>query len=105
MPKNFAGTMTYGLIPSGGNTSSPWAWSSATIAVKTIFSSMSMPTVSAYRHSDDPTKVTISWTAGGTTNKPKGSASRRPVLILRGTDEVNVATKYDINATMEEKGV
>lgn len=98
MPKNFAGTMTYGLIPSGGNTSSPWAWGSATIAVQTIFSSMSMPTVSAYRHSDDPTKVTISWTAGGTTNKPKGSASRRPVLILRGTDNVNVVNPvYDKN--------
>ena len=95
MPKNFAGTMTYGLIPSGGNTSSPWAWSSATINVQTIFSSMSMPTVSASRDSTDPTKVTISWTAGGTTNKPKGTASRRPVLVLRRADGTNVATLYD----------
>ena len=95
MPKNFAGTMTYGLIPSGGNTSSPWAWGNATIAVKTIFSSMSMPTVSASRNSTDPTKVTISWTAGGTTNKPKGTASRRPVLVLRKADGTNIATLYD----------
>ena len=98
MPKNFAGTMTYGQVASGGTTSSPWVWGSKTINVKTTFSAMSMPTVSAYRHSDDPTKVTVSWTAGGTTNKPKGSASRRSVLILRGTDDVNVVNPvYDKN--------
>ena len=97
MPKNFAGTMTYGLIPSGGNTSSPWAWGSAKIAVKTKFSSMSMPTVSAARDASDPTKVKVTWTAGGTTNKPLGDAYRTPVLIVRNSSGTNVATKYDIN--------
>lgn len=101
MPANFAGTMTYGLVPSGGNTSSPWAWGSASIAVSTTFSSMSMPTVSASRNATTPTTVNISWTAGGTTNKPKGSASRRSVIIAReyysdGT-WANVDLKYDIN--------
>lgn len=84
LPRNFAGSMTYGFVSQYGSTSSPWAWSGVkSINVATSFTSMSMPTVSASRDSSNPGRIHVSWTAGGTTNKPMGGASRAGSIILR----------------------
>ena len=68
--------------------------------IATNANNYSHPTSSGNKHipSGGSSGQILRWSADGTTNKPKGSASRRPVLILRGTDNVNVVNPvYDKN--------
>ena len=83
MPKNFAGMVTYGEISQYGDANSTFQWGTKDITVATTFTSMSMPTVSASRDGSNPGRINVSWTAGGTTNKPGGGASRAGSIILR----------------------
>ena len=82
MPTNSAYTdRIYGHILPNGSASSPFVWGSGTYKIATSFTSMSMPTIKAKRNENDPTIIDVTWTAGGTTNKPKGSAYRTPSAL------------------------
>ena len=102
IPANTKFTENAGTVPPGGNGSSPWAWlnrsGQGTITYATTFTNMSMPTLSISRNG---TTVTVSWTAGGTTNKPNGLASRSGKILLR---DINKATLQSVSANLEVAG-
>lgn len=94
MPVNSSYNREYGHIVPNGSSSSPYVWGSGQYNICTSFTNMSMPTISAKRNNDDPTIIDVTWTAGGTTNKPQGNANRKPsiVVLLDGTNDVVYST-------------
>ena len=93
IPANTSFTKGVGLIIPGGDSGSGWAWlgnGQGTATYSTTFTNMSMPTLSISRNG---TTVTVSWTAGGTTNKPNGLASRSGKILLRNTNKATLQSK------------
>lgn len=101
--RNQARSMSYSLVPNG--IAGPGCWTAKSINVATTFSTMSMPTMTATRQADNPANVVVTWTAGGTTNKPSGNASRTPYLIVRrqsdmsGSGNISVATGINFESS------
>lgn len=93
IPTNTRFSKWSGSVPDGGNASSPWAWlagkAQTSITYATTFSNMSMPTVYLSRSG---TNVTISWSAGGTTNKPNGEASRTGKIYLKNASKTIIGS-------------
>ena len=88
MPYNSAyNTRYYGHIIPNGSANSPYVWGSGTYKIRTSFSKMSIPNISVSRDSDNPTRLNVSWPAGGTTNKPTGDASRIQYVIAIEADK------------------
>lgn len=93
IPANTKFTKGVGLIIPGGDSGSSWAWlgnGQGTATYSTTFTNMSMPTLSISRNG---TTVTVSWTAGGTTNKPGGLASRSSKIILKNESKATLQSK------------
>jgi len=85
-----------GLVIPGGNGNSPWGWlgnGQGTVQYVTTFTEMSMPHVSIRRNE---TNVTVSWSAGGTTNKPKGAANRTGTIVLKNSSKGQISA-VDVN--------
>lgn len=101
MPPNSCYTRTMYLVPSNGNASSPKQWPSANYTIKTKFTPMSMPTFTAERLESDPTKIKVTWTAGGTINKPQGDSTRNGSIIGGETYETR---KVLANVNLESAG-
>lgn len=102
IPANTRFTNWSGLVPNGGNGDSPWAWlgnGQGSVTYATVFSQMDMPKISISRKD---TTVTISWTGGGTYNKPRGDASRSGKIILMDSSKVamtSAAANLEVNGS------
>ena len=89
MPPNSAySNRYYGMILPNGSSNSFYAWNdSGTYKIRTSFSQMSMPKITVSRDSSDPTRLNVSWPAGGIINKPTGDASRIQYVVAIEADK------------------
>ena len=76
------------MILPNGSSNSFYAWNdSGTYKIRTSFSQMSMPKITVSRDSSNPTRLNVSWPAGGTINKPTGDASRIQYVVAIEADK------------------
>lgn len=89
MPPNSAySNRYYGMILPNGSSNSFYAWNdSGTYKIRTSFSQMSMPKITVSRDSSNPTRLNVSWPAGGIVNKPTGDASRIQYVVAIEADK------------------